>query len=67
MTGIIGETPTPNNTISVCFYCGSFLMVIENLQLRLMTLEEVAALPDEIRNTLVRARKAAKLVKSGHS
>lgn len=62
-TKIHGENTAPAaGTLSVCFYCGSFLIFTEDLSMRLMTLEEVGALPDEVRNLLVRARNVAKEV-----
>jgi hypothetical protein len=43
---------------SVCAYCGSFLQITEDMRTRLLTEEDVAEMPDDLRNMLIRARKA---------
>lgn len=49
--------PVPGD-YSVCLYCGSFLRFDSSMRAALITIEDVAALPDDDRNTLVRLRKA---------
>lgn len=49
--------PKPND-LSICAKCKSFLRFMDSLQLRELTVDEIAELPDEQRNELIRARKA---------
>jgi len=51
-------TPSPGD-LSMCIRCTSFLTFKDDLTLRLMTLEEIAELPDDTRNLLTRMRSRA--------
>ena len=46
--------------MSVCAYCASFLKFDDELRLALLTEEEIAALPDDARNLIRRAREFLK-------
>lgn len=50
------ELPSPGD-LSICAYCTAFLVFEEGPALRLLTLEEIAELPDENRIELQRFRK----------
>jgi hypothetical protein len=52
-----GDAMPSAGDYSVCFYCGSFLTFLPDMQLRLLSVEEVAALDDETRIAMVRARE----------
>lgn len=49
--------PAPGD-VTVCAYCTSFCIFTDDLQLRLLTMQEISELDDEARNTMVRARRA---------
>lgn len=57
------KTPKPGD-ISVCLYCGSFLILLENFKPRLMFLNEIEILDDETRIQLIRIRRAIQRVHS---
>lgn len=59
-TFIMGDenVKTPeDDDLTVCIYCRSFLKFYDGLKLRLMTQQEIAELPDKIRNMLIRTRQ----------
>jgi len=47
--------PKPND-LSICLYCGAFLVFNENMTLRMLEPEELAALPHDLRNTMIEVR-----------
>jgi hypothetical protein len=51
--------PTKND-LTVCTVCTSFLIFTEDLQLRLLTTDEIADLPEEIRMKLIHTRELLK-------
>lgn len=55
-----GSRPTPGD-LSVCAYCGEFLIFTEALTIRKMELGEELALPEENRQQLQEVRRAVQL------
>jgi hypothetical protein len=60
-TALSGPSKPPaKGDVTVCGRCASFLMFEDGLALRLMDINDVAALPDEIRIDMERTRRFAK-------
>lgn len=60
-TAVSNEGAAPRDgDITVCMKCTSFLMFINGLDLRLLTLEEVGDLDDDLRIEMVRVRNLIK-------
>jgi hypothetical protein len=60
-----GESASPNEgDISICAYCGDFLIFNKDLSLRQMGLEEEMALKDDCRSQLMKIRAAILLKKA---
>jgi hypothetical protein len=57
--------PKPGD-LSVCFYCGSFIRFMPDMQLRLMTIEEIAEWDDNTRIAMMRMRQEALEFRESH-
>ena len=57
--------PSPGDA-TVCIICASFLTFTETMHLRLMSLEEISVLPDDVRLTLQRYRRVVQKIRAEH-
>lgn len=57
--------PEPGKTLSVCAYCYSFMLWQADRTLRVLSLQEIAALTDSERIELQRTRRALERARAG--
>jgi hypothetical protein len=62
-TNFFGNAPARRGALCVCSSCGSFLKLLR-ATLRVLSLREIAALPDDVRITMQRLRRAVETAKA---
>lgn len=56
-THVAGDAKPSPGDLSMCWYCGAFLEFNPDLTTRLLTLEDIGSLPDDVRISLQKVRR----------